>query len=250
MPSSSCVGMRVPDCPSVSAVAASASAEQDEDEKNKEPTFTMERTLKQLKLLDEKVSIACGGVGNRIRSTTSLGKRCLQKTANEKGDIDNEAAIANNSGGKDNNEHLWTRLLFGEGGLKWFVDALGGEEATKRMFANAYLNIQSISKPVEVAQAAAAAASSAHSSSSNPLSSKKNKCIPWALVRLAESEACICCHSAMQVPFKGFKRHKRNGVVFCFFGSRVFVTCMDEECATELKRRKQVRTIVVWVCIG
>lgn len=38
---------------------------------------------------------------------------------------------------------------------------------------------------------------------------------------------------------QGFKRHKRNGVVFCFFGSRVFATCMDEECATTLKRRRQ-----------
>ena len=240
MPSSSCVGIRVPGCPSVSAAAA---AEQDEDEQKKDSTFPMERTLKQLKLLDGKVSIACGGVSSRLHPPTSLGKRGLQKAGTDKGtNNDKEAATPNNGGEKDNNEHLWKRLLFGDGGLKWFVDALGGEEAAKRMFANAYLNIQSISKPLEVAQAAAAAAApAAHSSSStSSSSSKKNKCIPWALVRLAESEACICCHSAMQVPFKGFKQHKRNGVVFCFFGSRVFVTCMDEECTTELKRRKQV----------
>lgn len=42
----------------------------------------------------------------------------------------------------------------------------------------------------------------------------------------------------LQVPFKGFKCHKRNGVVFCFFGNRVFVTCMDDECRTILARRK------------
>lgn len=43
---------------------------------------------------------------------------------------------------------------------------------------------------------------------------------------------------------QGFKRHKRNGVVFCLFGSRVFVTCMDEECSTTLRRRKQAYFIL------
>ena len=42
-----------------------------------------------------------------------------------------------------------------------------------------------------------------------------------------------------QVPFKAFKRHQRNGVVFCFFGSRVFVTCMDDECRMTLARRSK-----------
>jgi hypothetical protein len=59
---------------------------------------------------------------------------------------------------------------------------------------------------------------------------KNAGCPPWALIHLAGSDACMCSMHLAQVPFKRHKRHQRNGVVFCLFGSRVFVSCMDAEC--------------------
>lgn len=110
----------------------------------------------------------------------------------------------------------WRTLVFESMGLQWFREALGGKEETRRMFAQVYTNIQNISKPKEVSEAA---------------NNKKNAgCPPWALVHVSCSDACMCSCKLAQVPFQGHKKHQRNGVVFCFFGSRVFVSCMDAEC--------------------
>lgn len=43
--------------------------------------------------------------------------------------------------------HTWKSLLFESKGLEWFRNALGGQEETKRLFSQAYTNIQKISKP-------------------------------------------------------------------------------------------------------
>lgn len=37
-------------------------------------------------------------------------------------------------------------------------------------------------------------------------------------------------HISTHVIPQGFKCHRSNGVVFCFQGDRVFVSCMDEDC--------------------
>lgn len=125
-------------------------------------------------------------------------------------------------------QDLWKELLFESNGLKWFRDALGGRDHAKQLFAQAYTNIQNISKPREVSEAANA-----------NKQKKKGGCPPWSLVHLSGSDACMCSLKLIQVPFQGHKRHQRNGVVFCFFGNRVFVSCMDAECKHSLNLRSR-----------
>ena len=38
-----------------------------------------------------------------------------------------------------------------------------------------------------------------------------------------------------EIPFEKHKKHERNGVVYCLFGNRVFVSCMDADCKTFMK---------------
>lgn len=121
---------------------------------------------------------------------------------------------------------LWKELLLESAGLRWFREGFGGAEETGRLFSQAYTNIQNISKPKEVSDAAKGAAA--------------GKCPPWALVHISSTDACMCSLSMMQVPFKGHKRHQRNGVVYCLFGSRVFVSCMDAECKDAIRERGRV----------
>ena len=117
---------------------------------------------------------------------------------------------------------LWRQLLFDSAGLQWFREALGGTQETRRLFANVYTNIKSISKPKEVSDA---------------IESTKTggKCPPWAIIHVSGSDACMCSARLLEVPFQQHKRHQRNGVIFCFFGSRVFVSCMDAECKHALQ---------------
>lgn len=200
MPSSSCCSLRLPDgwlqLDDAAAAAGAAAASL---------TCPLAPTLHRMKLLDEAVSRTILPAAAKKASSFASRRQPLLPTSSD--------------------TQLWKRLLFESKGLQWLRSALGGDDAVQKMFANAYLNIQSISKPAEVAEAA----------------SKKggSLCAPWALVQVAESDACACCLSLMRTPFEGFKRHSRNGVVFCFFGSRVFVSCMDDECRRVLRRQSK-----------
>lgn len=217
MPSGSCVGFDMQEaalrvvCPNAHAAVP----------------FPLSGTLLALRELDARTSELCGcSVGaNRRPPRSGLSATSAASVAN---------CTATNADGE-----LWKKLVYHSSGLQWFRDVLGGEEAVRRLFQNAYLNIQSISKPSELAKILREAdPATGDASSSEAMQQKlpKKKCAPWALVRLAESDACICCTSVMQVPFRGFKKHQRNGVVFCFFGNRVFATCMDDECRQILSR--------------
>lgn len=190
MPSSSCVGIRLPPGTIPDLIIPL-------DTVQSTSSFPLASTLDRLKLLDKAVSLACSNSSSCGNSSRVGDKRSLllqqgpEKRKKDATSSSSSAAITTD------NEHLWKRLLFGDVGssssLKWFTDALGGQEVARKMFANAYLNIQSISKPTEVAEAA---------NNKGTTTTDSKKCPPWALVRLAESDACICCHSAMQVPFK------------------------------------------------
>lgn len=225
MPSSSCLGLATPAAWTVSASADPLAEEGD-------PSAPLAAALRRMKLLDDTVA--------QVVSPSKTAAAAVRRP--HPSSLLSLTAAAGGNGSNQQQQLLWKRLLFEGRGLQWFRDAMGGTEAVQRMFANAYLNIQSISKPSEVrmfsafriilhgvmsvsAQVAEAAA--------------KKGSPPWALVQVAESDACICCLSLMRVPFAGFKRHSRNGVVFCFFGSRVFVSCMDEECRETLRRRSK-----------
>lgn len=214
MPSSQCLGLATPAAWTVWASGESSSPEEEE-----EPSAPfLAAALRRIQLLDDAVTrvVSPSKTAVAVRSRPHLPLAAAQAGQN----INNQQQ-----------QLLWKKLLFEGRGLQWFRDAMGGTEAVQRMFANAYLNIQSISKPSEVSEAAA-----------------KKGSPPWALVQVAESDACICCLSLMRVPFAGFKRHSRNGVVFCFFGSRVFVSCMDEECRGILRRRSKAFFCLVWHC--
>jgi hypothetical protein len=183
MPSSSCVGVRLPKELEVGMMMTSAPSEV------VLASFPLCEKLHNLKLLDMAVSKkACGHASHSL-----LGKRLQHSTTPDAADKVQAAA--------DDNVHLWKKLLFGSS-LRWFVNALGGEAAVRPMFANAYLNIQSISKPVEVSEAANGGSKAGGGGGGTTNSCSNNKCPPWALVRLAESDACMCSQSAMQVPFK------------------------------------------------
>lgn len=201
MPSSRCCGLKLPAGLSVPHLAS-------KEEGSPPSAFALEGQLLAAKHLDAAVS------GTAAAASAAHGRMAMTLLLPARG-----ARAAAPSGSA---EELCRRLLFSSSGLEWFREALGGMEETKAMFANAYFNIQSISKPQEVKGAASSTG-----------------CMPWALVQVAESNASICCHSLMQVPFRQFKRHSRNGVVFCLYGGRVFCTCMDAECMDLLKRRSR-----------
>lgn len=86
--------------------------------------------------------------------------------------------------GTGKKKQLWKDLLFESAGLKWFRDSFGGKDEVKKLFGQAYTNIQNISKPKEVSEAA---------------QNKACPCPPWALVHISGSEACICSMKLMQV---------------------------------------------------
>lgn len=225
MPSSRCLGLELP--PAWQPLPIMLEKQQPE-----KLQFPLHGQILLARALDAAVGRQCGCIGsgsttsgssNKRRHAAMLpsSKRKMQPLLLLQGDHA-ESALPGGGSSCKNEGALWRRLLFESSGLAWFRDALGGLQRTRDLFANAYLNIQSISKPQEVAEAA-----------------EKKGCKPWAIVQLAESDASMCCHSLMKVPFKGFKRHSRNGVVFCFYGSRVFCTCMDEECRTLLRRNSK-----------
>lgn len=51
--------------------------------------------------------------------------------------------------------------------------------------------------------------------------------------------AALIDNSIQKYIKQDFKCHSSNGVVFCFFEDRVFVTCMDKECESMLARHGQ-----------
>lgn len=202
MPSSSCCSLQLPEAWQLHMDGEAAEAAAPAiDASNGD--YPLAQTLQKMKLLDNAVS----------RAILPAKSAAARKQHHHRGILSSPLSCS---------DTLWKRLLFESKGLQWLRSALGGDEAVRRMFCNAYLNIQSISKPAEVAEAAS-----------------KKGCAPWALVQVAESDACVCCLSLMRTPFAGFKRHSRNGVVFCFFGSRAFVSCMDDECRRVLRRQSK-----------
>jgi hypothetical protein len=159
-----------------------------------------------------------GAKVNLHQSTTGPLKNSLTNLQR----LENKRSFSETDNQASDQRNLWKSLVFDSTGLSWFRDALGGREETKKLFSAAYTNIQNISKPREVSEAAN--------------SGRKGACPPWALVHVSGTDACICSCQLMSVPFKQHKRHRRNGVVFCFFGCRVFVSCMDAECRQESSR--------------
>lgn len=119
------------------------------------------------------------------RKTASGSKRALSTSPMS---LEMKQPIQNNQESKK--QQLWRELLFDSLGLKWFRDALGGKDETKKLFSQAYTNIQNISKPKEVSEAANA---------SNNNKDKKGVCPPWALVHLSDSDACMCSLRLTQV---------------------------------------------------
>ena len=55
---------------------------------------------------------------------------------------------------------------------------------------------------------------------------------------VSQTEICMCTLSMMEIPFRNYKCHRSNGVVFCFHKDRVFVTCMDDECRSALTNNR------------
>jgi len=83
-------------------------------------------------------------VGLTIQNTPDMFNFPCEKAAAAK----QPSSTHSNSKTLDNNlKHLWGKLLFESKGLEWFRQALGGNDETRRLFAQAYTNIQKISKP-------------------------------------------------------------------------------------------------------